>query len=119
MPRHPLRPSSRVTHRQVAEGTAPPVDRPPSLEALEAAGRQPSGNVILVAVRVAPLVTLEGAEDLTERVREYINGRVLTVFGGHHQLIAEGAWPAPPGWRPPAGLPEALAAAAPNPTMVG
>lgn len=110
MPRNVGRPHSRITHRQLATADTPPTPRPPSLEALEAGTRQPSGNVILVAVRVAPLVTLESGDELAERVREYINGRVLTVFGGHHQLIAEQAWAAPPGWRPVDGAPEGWAA---------
>lgn len=100
------RPTSRDTHaelaRRAAEGQAAAPERPPSLEALDAADRAAAGckDVVLVALRIAPAVTLEGPEDLAERVGRQLHGQWVRVFGSPHQMFAVGAWPAPEGWTP-------------------
>lgn len=99
------RPDSRTTHAAVAtaDGTRPPAPRPPSVETLLAGERDedPHAGVILVAVRLAPLVTLEGPADLADRISAELHGRWVRVFGSPHQMFTVGAWPAPEGWQPP------------------
>lgn len=107
MSRPVLRTTSRVTHAaraaELAAGVPPQPDRAPSVERLAQLerGTQASAGLILIAVRVSPGVTLEGDEDLAERVRRHVNGQWFTVFGGRHQMIATDAWPAPDGWQAP------------------
>lgn len=98
------RPDSRTTHAtRAATGEALPSPRPPSVETLLAGERDedPYAGVILVAVRLAPLVTLEGPADLADRIGAELHGRWVRVFGSPHQMFTVGAWPAPEGWQPP------------------
>lgn len=101
------RTTSRVTHATraaaAAEGRPPRPPRPLSVEGLAALERDGESceGLVLVAIRIAPHVTLESPEDLAERVRQELHGRWLRVFNAPHQMFTVGAWPAPADWQAP------------------